>query len=200
MFTDAEDLPYLDCLYCTKIQQENLGWPGNTLYRYSMFMKLKEELKQYDYIYFVQVTGRLWTYMHEDLLIPKEGQYPLTVFRNIDMPDYLSYDPQPNSTAFIDKDKEGKIYAQGGAFGGTPEAFIELSETCIANIAKNAENGVSEWLNDESHLNKFILDKNPKESWLRFWWPPTDQQRSKCKLYTLEKMRYGGFNYLRSQD
>lgn len=200
VFTDAEELPYMDCLYCTKIDQENLGWPGNTLHRFSMFMKLKEELQQYDYIYFVQVTGRLWTYLNESDVIPDKGHYPLTVFRNIDMPDYLSYDPQPNSTAFIDKNKEGKIYAQGGAFGGPPETFFELSDFCIKNIAINKENGVPEWLNDESHLNKFILNKHPKEAWLRFWWPPTDSQRKKCKLYTLEKKRYGGFNYLRTQD
>ena len=32
--------------------QEDLGWPGNTLYRFKMFLKYKEELAVFDFIYF----------------------------------------------------------------------------------------------------------------------------------------------------
>ena len=48
------------CLYGEKknkrihrIYQENLGWPDNTLMRFSMFLKIKERLeKETDYLYF----------------------------------------------------------------------------------------------------------------------------------------------------
>ena len=55
------------CLYGEKknkrihrIYQENLGWPDNTLMRFSMFLKIKERLeKETDYLYF---SMPIWLY------------------------------------------------------------------------------------------------------------------------------------------
>ena len=53
VFTDSKDL--FDCQNnrVHLIKQENLGWPGNTLFRFRMFLTQKENLKQFDYIFFI---------------------------------------------------------------------------------------------------------------------------------------------------
>lgn len=197
VFADRDDLPYVDCEYCTIIPQENLGWPGNTRDRFDMCLKFRKEIEEnYDYVYFVQVTGRLITRINENECVPDADHDYLWVTRNIDMPDGLTYDPNPRSAAYIPI-QMGRIYAQGGAIGGRCKEFFQLCEACSLTLAHNKENGVGEYLNDESHLNHYILTKNPLEGWLRFWWPPTEEQAKKCKLFTLDKRRYGGFMALK---
>lgn len=198
VWTDANyTLPYTDLEYCTFIKQENLGYTKNNWYRFKMFLQMKEELMHYDYIFYSQVTGRCRTYMTEAELIPTAEEDWFTIARNIDMPNYFTHDEQPNSTACVDKSK-ARFYAQGGLFGGKPEVFFDMCEVCQADAEENDRRGVVSWLKDESHLNKYFFDKNPKQTWLRFWWPPTKKQEEKCNYYTLEKKRYGGFLYLRT--
>ena len=154
---------------------------------------------QYDFVFFSQVTGRCRTYITEEELIPTAEEDDFVIARNIDMPEYFTHDEQPKSTACVDKSK-ARFYAQGGLYGGTPKAFIKMCEECLAAAEENERRGVMAWLKDESHLNKYVFDKNPKQTWLRFWWPPTKEQSKKCSYYTLEKKRYGGFLYLRQPD
>lgn len=200
VFTDSDTLPYIDCGYCRVIKQEDLGWPGNTRDRFSMYMKCKDELlENYDYVYFLQVTARLTDKLMIKDCIPTEQEDWMWVTRNIDIPHKLTYDPNPRSAAYIPKGM-GRIYVQGGAFGGRSKEFFQMCEACIMSLEHNRESGVGEFLNDESHMNHYFLTKSPKEGWLRFWWPADEAQADKCKIYTLEKRRYGGFRALKRKD
>lgn len=199
VFTDAspEDLPYVDCEYCTVVHQENLGWPGNTRDRFELFLKLKDEIeKNYDFVYFFQVTARLTTSMNDWECIPNASEGYMWVTRNIDLPDGLTYDPNPRSAAYIPKEI-GRIYVQGGAFGGRCSEFFQMCEACVLGLRHNRKNGVGEYLNDESHMNHYFLTRTPKEGWLRFWWPPAPEDAERCKVYTLNKIRFGGFRALK---
>lgn len=197
VFTDNPNLTYLDCEYCTVIPQENLGWPGNTRDRFDMFLRIKEEVEtNFDYIYFLQVTARLTDFINMGECLPKDKEDWMWVTRNVDLGGLLTYDPNPRSTAYIPKGM-GKIYVQGGAFGGRSKEFFQMSEACALSIRHNRENGIAEFLNDESHLNHYFLTKAPKEGWLRFCQPPDDDQKKKCKIYTLDKSRFGGFMALK---
>lgn len=201
VFTDADpkDMFYLDCDYTTVIHEENLGWPAPTRDRFAMMLKLRKDLERnYDFVYFLQVTGRLTTKLLEEEAIPDAEHDWLWVTRNVDLPELLTYDPNKHSAAYIPKEI-GKIYAQGGALGGRVKEFLQLCEACEMGLRHNRENGEWEFLNDESHLNHYILTKNPLQSWLRFWWPPTKEQAKKCKIFTLEKRRYGGFRALKEK-
>lgn len=198
VFTDNDNLPYIDCEYCTVIKQEDLGWPGNTRDRFGMYLKLREEIeKNYDFVFFTQVTARLTCEITQTEAIPDAEHDWLWMTRNVDIPEKLTYDPNPRSAAYIPK-QMGRIYVQGGAFGGRPKEFFQMCETCEMTLEHNRKNGISEFLNDESHMNHFILTKNPLEGWLRFWWPPTKRQAEKCKIFTLNKTRYGGFMALKN--
>lgn len=45
--------------------------------------------------------------------------------------------------------------------GGRSEAFLKMSRICAENTRIDEKNGVMALWHDESHLNKYILDKNP---------------------------------------
>lgn len=198
VFTDNYNLPYIDCDYCTVIHQENLGWPGNTRDRFELHLKLQKEIEEnYDFVYFTQVTARLTCELKQNEAIPTYENDWLWMTRNVDLPNKLTYDPNPRSAAYIPKEM-GKIYVQGGAYGGRPQEFFQMCEACVMGLEHNRKNGIGEFLNDESHMNHFILTKHPLEGWLRFWWPPTEKQAEKCKIFTLNKTRYGGFMALKN--
>lgn len=199
VFTDADPdtLPYVDCDYCTVVPQENLGWPGNTRDRFEVMLKMRKEIEEnFDYVYFLQVTARLTTKLSEAEAIPNSSEGYMWVTRNIDLPKGLTYDPNPRSAAYIPKEI-GKIYVQGGAFGGRCKEFFQMCEACVMGLRHNRENGVGEYLNDESHMNHYFVTRTPKEGWLRFWWPADEKDAAKCKIYTLNKIRYGGFRALK---
>ncbi len=198
VFTDSENLPYIDCDYCTVIPQENLGWPGNTRDRFDLHLKIREEIEEnYDFVYFTQVTARLTTELKQHEAIPTGDNDWMWVTRNVDLPDKLTYDPNPRSSAYIPKEM-GRIYVQGGAYGGRPREFFQMCEACVMGLEHNRKNGIGEFLNDESHMNHYFLTKSPLEGWLRFWWPPSEKQADRCKIFTLNKTRYGGFMALKN--
>ena len=54
VFTDSETI-YGEDKDCNihRIYQKDLGWPGSTLFRFRMFSGIAEELKSYDYVFFM---------------------------------------------------------------------------------------------------------------------------------------------------
>ena len=52
-FTDSEKMPIeVDHERVHLIEQKDFGWPGNTLYRYRMFLCIEKELRDFDYCFF----------------------------------------------------------------------------------------------------------------------------------------------------
>lgn len=140
-----------------RIYQENLGWPGNTLFRFQMFNSIKEQLSLFDFIFFLnanaicmrEITEEEFLPMeHELLVVQHPGYYKTSVGR-------LPYEHRKDSTAYIPRGK-GKDYVFGAVNGGKAEAFLRMSEKLEMNIKKDlAGNIIAKW-HDESHLNYYI--------------------------------------------
>lgn len=163
VFTDAEQL-YGESLGDTpannihKIYQENLDWPGNTLFRFKIFATITDKLKEFDYIFFAnanlvcieEVTETILP-MREDLLVVQHPGF-------FDKPPYrFPYDRHKESKAYIPYDK-GSVYVCGGVNGGKAEAYIHLITELHNRVEDDYARGViAEW-HDESQLNKYILE------------------------------------------
>jgi hypothetical protein len=53
VFTDSKEIDFeKKNSKIDKIYQENLGWPGNTLMRFHIFLNTKKELMNMDYLFF----------------------------------------------------------------------------------------------------------------------------------------------------
>lgn len=157
VFSDAEHIFAEDEVH--KIFQEDLGWPGNSLMRYTFFMKILSELGKYDYIYFFNGNVLFLQDITEEEFCPQDDS--LLVIEHhyfVDKPnEAFPYDRNEKSTAYIPFG-EGEHYVCGGINGGKAETFINFVKTLYYQIEEDNKNGIVALWHDESHVNRYILD------------------------------------------
>lgn len=213
LFTDADikKIPANVVL----IKHDPLGWPYETLLRFETFLKAEDQLKEMDYIYFINGTMKPVAKIGDEILPSKEEG--LMVVQNqwhykIDPDKFQSYERNPQSTAYIPYGTTRQNVI-GGFNGGTKEAYIEMIHKLAENTQKDLKNGIIAVLHDESHLNKYILDKKvltlpPNYGILEFnpLWESfyankenLKEFQNDIKMIILNKNspRYGGPDYMR---
>lgn len=143
--------------------QSDLGWPGNTLYRFKMFLSKEELLKNCDYLFFFNANTLFKRTIILNELLPTKNDNYLTALswqinkENKDFP----YERNPLSTAYIEFGK-GSYYYQGGLNGGRTPEYLELMHHCMSNIDLDWAKAIVAVNNDESHINQYLLNKKIK--------------------------------------
>ena len=175
--------------------QEDLGWPGNTLYRFKMFLKYKEELAVFDFIYFFNGNTLFLDTINEEEIIPNGSDGYLValswyIYDSIPKQKY-PYERDCKSTAYISKE-EGIHYYQGGLNGGRSKEFLELMEQCNFQIIEDDKKGVVASHHDESHLNKYLLNKNVKLLSIKYGCPEEWKDSNFSKIIFRSKHKYFG--------
>ena len=160
VFTDAGKVFGEDrCNRIHHIYQKNLGWPGNTLYRYHIFCKNADAFRMMDYVFFfnanVIVNERV---LEDDFLPVNEGlmfvQHPLFY----DKPNYeYTYERRRRSTAYIPFGK-GTIYICGGCNGGKTADFLKMAHSIADNVDNDDKKKIVAAWHDESHINRYLLE------------------------------------------
>ncbi len=192
----------------TRVSRESRGFPEDSLDRFKMFLQIKHKLADYDYVYFLNANALVVSPVDEAILpTSKQG---LTVaihprFYPPKDPGVYPYERNARSTAYI-PNGAGEIYAQASFFGGRTKDFIKMSETLAANIKKDTKNNVLARWQDESHLNKYILDKKPLVLAPNYTWAPFNlnllgefQDNLKIIMRTKNTPFYGTTAYLRGE-
>jgi len=149
---------------------EPVEWPMPTLMRYHLFLQQEDRLKDYDYIFYVDVDMRITDWIGEEILGDglTAAEHPMYALRKN---YYPPFEPNPNSAAFIKRpgkiiEEDGKprfkpYYYAGGFQGGKTEDFIKAMKIMRSNIDKDfSSNYIAIW-NDESHWNKYLFDNTP---------------------------------------
>lgn len=212
VFTDSTEFAYSNKNNVNIIHQEHLGWPYDTMLRFDMFLRKKNELLQYDYIYFFNANIEFIAPINEEVLPNNKNEglvvqlHPACLF--VKNPDKYAYDRNPNSQAYIPLG-HGKYYFAGGLNGGKANEYIKMCEKCSQMIHTDMSNNIIPLWHDESILNKYMLDKTPlilpvyymfREEYL--WdvkYNLENLQTSKIKtlLKTKTAPKYGGHDYMR---
>lgn len=175
--------------------QEDLGWPGNTLYRFQMFLRCKEELKLFDFIYFFNGNTLFLDTISEEEIIPNESEGYLValswhIYDSIPNVKY-AYERNSKSAAYIPKG-EGDHYYQGGLNGGRTKEYLELMEQCNFQIMSDDKKGITAICHDESHLNKYLLEHNVKVLKTIYGKPEKWQNINSPKIIFRDKYRLFG--------
>ena len=199
VFTDAEIIYAEDNPAVYKFFQKNLGWPGNTLFRFNIFEREIDNYGQYDYIFFVNANAKVEREIGEEILAEKKlivAQHPAFWSKS---PNEYPYDRNKDSMAYIPYGM-GTDYVMGAFNGGSSEAYIEMIRTLANNTNIDwGKNIVALW-HDESHLNKYILSHSYKllspeyvypQGWYRF---PFE-----CKILLRDKVICGGRRFLKNK-
>jgi hypothetical protein len=142
----------------------HLPWPLNTLLRFHYFIELKEKIKKFDYVYYMDADTIVHSEIDEEI-IPKSNEIviPLHWHYQHSIGPY-EFD-QKQSTAYINPMEKNLIkkYSQACFFGTNSYTFLYMSHILRNNIEMDLKkNIISRW-HDESHLNKYILNNPCKQ-------------------------------------
>lgn len=160
VFTDDTDIVFKEKNNVHIIYQKSLGWPNNTLKRFHIFSRIFDELREFDYIFFMNANCQCVDQITEEEFLPVDKELLVVKhpgFYDKDSDEY-TYDRNPKSTAYIPYGK-GDYYICGGVNGGKSDAFLQLMKSLMKNIDLDIQNNVIAIWHDESHINKYILER-----------------------------------------
>lgn len=209
LFTDHDELAVPKNVI--KVHQDQLPWPYITLKRYHFFDSVKEQLKQFDFIYFLNGTMIPVSEINEDIFPTEEQKIMVTLHPGYfkGNPEHFPYDRNSKSNAYIPKGS-GQYYFMGGFNGGTSTGFLKLIETLKEWTDTDIKNNVIPSWHDESMLNAYVYHKmkmgyQPLILIPIYAIPQTghanvDEFRPFTKQLILDKAKYGGHTYLRKPD
>jgi len=203
VFTDAEKIFAEDNVNVHKHYQEKLDWPGNTLFRFETFLKAEADMASCDYLFFINSNSKFVDNFTDDILPDGITDNGLVVaqspaFKEQKRSDF-AYEKNPLSTAFISGDK-GTHYFIGGLNGGKTENYLQMIRILKDNIKRDLENNIIAVWHDESHLNQYMIDKNPKILGYEYVSLDDWDLPYKTRFLFLDKAKYGGLNYLRGDN
>lgn len=204
VFTDS------DCICSSKnvvkIEHENMGWPNNTLMRFDLFLSIKDKLKDFDYIFFFNGNMEFIMSVGHEVLPDEKLNNGLVMGLHPGFADRpkneWTYERNPESTAYIPFDS-GNYYVQGCLNGGTSKAYLKLCQECSKNTHTDLDKGIVAVWHDESHLNKYILDKNPLILGCNYLWPENFHSEKTYDIKIIQRDKsnpvYGGVKWLRGE-
>lgn len=149
---------------------EGVEWPMPTLMRYHLYLQQEEKLKEYDYIFHVDVDMRFVNVVGDEIL--GEGltaaQHPMYALRKEYIPPY---EPNPESVAYIPRpgkviSDNGKprfmpLYYAGGTQGGRTKEWISAMKQMRKMVDQDLNKNYIPIWNEESIWNRYLFDNPP---------------------------------------
>lgn len=140
------------------IEKKCEGFPSDSLFRFEMFMQVKEQLKSFDYIYFFNANVLFLQPIGHEILPDGSGLamgiWPRARERQ---PRWmLPYERNKKSLAYIAPYGKDYIYYMGGLNGGRAETYLDMIHTLCNNIRDDYSRGIIARVHDESHINAYM--------------------------------------------
>jgi hypothetical protein len=162
VFTDSKQLESNEKTTFFHVSDE--GWPQNTLNRFQFFHSIANQLHEYDYCFFFNANTLFLKKIYKEEILPDRDHdylvhlsfHTFLAYQKEDLP----YDRNPASTACIER-TEGERYYQGGLYGGRTPEFNAMNETLLQKVQLDWANGITARNNDESHINKYLINRHP---------------------------------------
>ena len=152
VFTDGNLTPRGNLVV---VPQAQLGWPYDTMMRFAVYHKHKDQFADCDYVFSCDADMLFVDHVESEMLGDRVGTL---------QPNYLfdakPYECNPLSTACINRG-EGSHYFAGGFYGANRDEFIKLTKAITDNICIDLARGYIAINNDESHLNRYFIDHKP---------------------------------------
>ncbi|MFZ5953488.1 MAG: hypothetical protein ACOYT8_00130 [Candidatus Dependentiae bacterium] len=139
----------------TLIFQSRLGWPYDTLKRFSMYAQHANRYCHHDYLFALDADMQFVDYVGSEILSDRVATlHPCLLNQR------GTYETRNCSTAYV-APYEGTYYFAGGFNGGSTTEFIRMAQTITANIEKDLEHNFIALWHDESHVNRYYIDNEP---------------------------------------
>ena len=197
VFTE-NDIPYVSNERVHKIEQPYLGWPYDTLKRFHMFSRIREELAAFDYIFFFNANCEFRMAVNESVLPTEDEGLVVTQHPGYynKSRDKYTYERNAASRAYIPYG-QGEHYVCGGVNGGRAHAYLALINGLREAVDEDERNGIIARWHDESHLNRYILGMGYKLLSPSFCYPENWRLPFEEIIRVREKTLHGGHKFLR---
>jgi hypothetical protein len=203
VFTDSNEIMQTKYENVHTYWQAKSGWPYDTLLRFNYFCTIQDKLKKYDLCYFLNANTEIRKTVTEKLIpFPNNTEKMIFWCHSHHYDDYCgeSFNPERNpiSTAYVPEGSACRCYG-GGFFGGTSEAFINMSKILRERISKDLSSGYIALWHDQSHIIRYGTEvphiETPR---YRIAVEERVEREKECLIVFLEKKKYGGSNRLRN--
>ncbi|KAF0883041.1 BGAT2 transferase, partial [Crocuta crocuta] len=137
-------------------------WQDVSMHRMEMISTFSRQrfLHEVDYLVCVDVDMRFRDHVGVEILAPLFGTlHP--AFYGAAREDF-PYERRPQSQAHIPSD-QGDFYYMGAFFGGSVAEVLRLASACHQAMVADEANGIEAVWHDESHLNRYLLDRKPSK-------------------------------------
>lgn len=183
----------------TVIPQDDLGWPGNVVFRYLFFLRIKEQLAHFDYLFFFNGNTRFRETITEAEFLPTEaegGLIALSWHTADEDPDLFGFERREHSVAYIPFGTPG-LYLQSGITGGLTKPYLQLLETCHQMTMEDFNKGIIPVAHDETIYNKYMLGRPYRLLDSTYGRPSQRDKKHTAKIIFLRKEKVLGRNWLR---
>lgn len=154
IFTDQEERP-ISLPNTVYVFHPHSDWPYSTMNRYYAYSNNWAVLRDQDYIFALDADMLFVGKVGDEIL----GERVATIH-----PGYINkrgtYETNKASKAYVGP-REGERYYAGGFYGGSKEWFLDIITTNIRNIEDDKSRGVVALWHDESHWNRYCIDRKP---------------------------------------
>ena len=171
--------------------KECAGFPADSLFRFEIYLQAEEELKNYDYIYFIQANAKFLQPVGDEIL-PDESGLSMGIWggANQRRPACLfPYERNKKSLAYVAPYGKNYIYYMGGINGGTVEAYLEMARTLAANIRDDYNRGIIAKVHDQSHINAYMRTHAGKIIPPEYCWPEESASDFEPKMIFRDKVK-----------
>jgi histo-blood group ABO system transferase len=141
----------------------HLPWPLNTLLRFNYFDIINDELKQYDLIYYIDSDIIVHDVVDKEIF-PNNSNEIVCSEHFWEFKCSYPYENNKNSIAYVDVNDPNfnPEYCQACFFGAYKDVFLRMADDLRSNINLDLKNNIISKWHDESHFNKYILNKPKK--------------------------------------
>jgi hypothetical protein len=138
---------------------EHEKWPLPSLNRYKYIFSIAENLKNYDYILYVDADMKVADVITEDEFFNDINKKSLFAVQH---PGFYNskgtFETNPKSLACVNHDDDLSIYWQGCLWGGTTTEVLKMCKILSERAEIDLKNGIIAVWYDESHLNKYFVE------------------------------------------
>lgn len=165
VFTDSERLLTMELANVSLSFLKDNGWAMNTLAKCDCMLSVRDQLETFDFLFYINANYVILKPVYCDEILATAANNYLSVlsfdFLADRHPDTYTYDRNPLCRACIPYGK-GIRYYQASFYGGRVSEVLALATWCAESTHIDLANGIMALWHDESYLNKFLLDRNPK--------------------------------------
>ncbi len=205
IYTDAPEIDYENNEDVTKLFAQSSKWPISVCDKYAILLSGKKFYDEMDYLFHFNANMKFVAPIGDEILPNKDhGYICVGEWLNHKLkstPDKFPYERNPNSLACIPQGR-GEHYFMGGVHGGRKREYLNMCQELENSIRRDFKNGIIAIWHDESHINKYMLDKNPLIIPPEYAIPENWRYKGyinnrKGLLLDKKHWKYGGHSYLR---